>query len=758
MKHLVLVDGNSLLFRAYHATANKEKPLLQNKKGVYTNALLAFIKMFEHILQQTKEYILVAFDTHHLTKRHQIYDDYKKGRPITPSELISQIPLIKQYLTLIGVKHHYQPEYEADDIIGTLAKKASKKNKKVFIYSSDQDLLQLVDANITVCLIKKGLKEIKCFDPQTLLEEYGLKEYQMIDYKALIGDPSDNIKGVVGIGPKTAQKLLQTYDNLNNLLICLDQIKPRLKEQIKNSEKDLKLSKILTTIEVEVPLPFEFNQTQMQACSYQKIKAFYEEMDFRRLKITKHAYFEKEVQGSKVVQNNKTNEYKQQTKNNFVYQTIKTNDDLNKIIKQIKHDQIWTCYFEFENNNTYIKTRSSLIGIGFAGRNQNDNFFIETNIALNNKLFENYLKDPLYQKNVFNSQKTQLFLKQQGKAIAGINFDLLSASYLLFPLESLEFIHILNKIDLLNNSQLTNLLEQIDNLEKSLSLKAFLLSQTKKNIINQLKLQKQLFLFQEIELPLASVLAQLEYEISLESYKEKTTHFTPKDILLSQKHYLLDPTLTKFLTNNNNSHLTAFPIITLKTLATLGNIHPIKDFFKFGNQNTQDQEKLTFFKVKVVQKNEKDKIDIDQKTIDPHQNIISQIAQELNIDFVSAKTLIDQYFTINSEILDYTNKLLTEFKQNQHLETLLKRKVFVDLTQIAENKNNHLFILWFFLQENILDLQKIAILQLFRNLKQNYKDKNLTDLFLNHNLNKKIDLVSQHCNPFLSIKINQLSI
>ncbi|MBS2126136.1 DNA polymerase I ['Fragaria x ananassa' phyllody phytoplasma] len=783
MKHLVLVDGNSLIFRAYHATANNGKKILQNKKGVYTNALLAFIKMFEKILQKTKGYILVAFDTHKPTKRHQIYDDYKKGRPPIPVELIIQIPLIKQYLTLIGVKHHFQDEYEADDIIGTLAKSASLNNIKVLIYSSDQDLLQLVDSQITVCLIKKGLREIKYYRPQTLLEEYGLKEYQMIDYKSLVGDVSDNIKGVAGIGPKTAQKLLQTYDNLDNLIKCLEQIKPVLKTKINNSMVILNLSKQLTTIDTLVPLPFTYLETQMQPVSYNQLKNFYEEMDFRRLAITKYIRFEQEDPMTPPSSTTNSNSYHNQ--DDFRYKIIKDDISLNNLIVWITPSQIWSCYFDFDAiTNDNSTSPSSLLGIGFSdGIN---NFYLDPNIALNNHLFLAYLKDENHLKHIFNYHKVQLFLSFQQQQVAGVIFDLLSAIYLLFPLEKRDFINIVVQIDILNN---TNYYKQLSNkvsqLEESISLKAFVIAKTKENVYYQLKLQNQLFLFQEIELPLSNLLANLEYQNILKQVtpKKMATHVkkssasTSKskqnDLLesfLFQQHYYISGTrFINDLAQKKTSYFFLMPYILLKTLATLGNIQKIKAFFHNVDLQGLNQDKLRFFGINETStpNNNSDLMNnkINQTNHD-NCDITFHLSQELNISETESQMLVNQYLHVDGEILAYIKRLLDQINQNRYLETLLKRKIFFKSPLLLTTKDHGLSILYFFLQENMLDVHKMIILQSFRCLTKNnsslgnikvnnlnYSDDTpITYSFLLKYCQNNMPLVSQYYNYFLDIK------
>ncbi|WP_323847763.1 MAG: 5'-3' exonuclease H3TH domain-containing protein [Phytoplasma sp.] len=264
MRKLVLVDGNSLVFRAYYATYYKNIKLIQNNEGEDINALIVFINMFKKILEQTDNYICVVFDSKAKTTKHKIYKDYKKGRVKTPNALIKQIYLIREYLTLLGINNYSQDGYEADDIIGTLAQQATKNNVSVVIFSSDKDLLQLVDSNIIVALIKKGLKNVIYYNPQKLEEEYFLKPNQMIEFKSLVGDSSDNIKGVPSIGPKTASKLLKEFNNLENIFNNLDKINLKIKSKLIEFKKDIFFNFILIAINKLVPLNFNYTETQIK--------------------------------------------------------------------------------------------------------------------------------------------------------------------------------------------------------------------------------------------------------------------------------------------------------------------------------------------------------------------------------------------------------------------------------------------------------------------------------------------------------------
>ena len=177
------------MFRAYYATAYLgTENLMKSSSGIYTNALFAFVNMFDKIIEQDYDAILVAFDTGEPTQRHLAYEAYKAGRAKMPEELAMQIPLIHEYLDNLGVKYYMKNGYEADDIIGTFAHDAKHQNYQVEIYSSDRDLLQLTDEHVFVNLLKKGMKEVHRFTPETLFLEYGLDQNQFIDLKALMGD------------------------------------------------------------------------------------------------------------------------------------------------------------------------------------------------------------------------------------------------------------------------------------------------------------------------------------------------------------------------------------------------------------------------------------------------------------------------------------------------------------------------------------------------------------------------------------------
>lgn len=249
MKFL-LIDGNSVLFRAFYATSYAG--MMQTSFGAYTNAVYAFANMLNKALNLIKpDYCCVAFDKGKHTFRHDLSPDYKGGRKETPDELKEQFLTVREMLKAYNIKYLEYDSIEADDIIGTLAK---KYNIETCIFSSDHDLFQLIDSSTTVYCMKKGMSEIARLDEAALKSEYGLKPYQIIDYKGLAGDSSDNIKGVEGVGDKTAVKLLETYDTCEAIYKHIDEIKGKLKEKLINDKESCFLSKTLATIKTDVEI------------------------------------------------------------------------------------------------------------------------------------------------------------------------------------------------------------------------------------------------------------------------------------------------------------------------------------------------------------------------------------------------------------------------------------------------------------------------------------------------------------------------
>ena len=277
-KRAILIDGNNLLFRSYYATAYNGN-LMKNSKGFPTNALFGFVNMLNKIINEEKpEYIMVAFDTGH-NFRKDLCDTYKDGRIETPNDLKIQFPEAKKICTLLGIKYIECDNYEADDIIGTFARMADEdKNYNATIISSDKDLLQLISDEVDVKLLKQ--KEYILMNEQTFFEHYGIKPIRMIDLKALMGDPSDNIPGVKGIGEKTALSLLVKYDTLENLYNHLDELTPKTKEKLLNDKESAFFSYKLATIYKTIDFDYTFESIKYNKPDITGLIEKYKELEF----------------------------------------------------------------------------------------------------------------------------------------------------------------------------------------------------------------------------------------------------------------------------------------------------------------------------------------------------------------------------------------------------------------------------------------------------------------------------------------------
>ena len=274
---IVLVDGNNLLFRSYYATAYSGN-LMKNSKGFPTNALYGFLNMINKIIEEEKPtHMMIAFDKGK-TFRHQEYAEYKGTRSETPSELVSQFPLSRKLCDALGIKYLEIDNYEADDIIGTFAKKATKEGLDALIVSSDKDLLQLITDKVKVKLLKTH--DYIMMDEKEFQKTYGITPIHMIDLKSLMGDSSDNIPGVKGIGEKTAIKLLQDYESLDNLYLHLDDIKGKMKEKLQEEKEKAYLSYHLATIYQDVPIDTDLETIKVKGVNVSEYTEILKELEF----------------------------------------------------------------------------------------------------------------------------------------------------------------------------------------------------------------------------------------------------------------------------------------------------------------------------------------------------------------------------------------------------------------------------------------------------------------------------------------------
>jgi DNA polymerase-1 len=252
-KKIIVIDGNSLMYRAFYGIR-----LLTTSKGVFTNAVFGFTNMLFNLIEQYQPHFIgVAFDLKEPTFRHEIYDEYKGNRQKAPEELLPQFELLKRLLKALGIAIFEKEGFEADDILGTFSRIAEEQNLDAYIVTGDRDVMQLVSETTTVLLNRKGTTDMHIFDIEEVKKVYGIAPDQMIDLKALMGDSSDNIPGVPGVGEKTALKLLSQYKTLEKVMDNIDKIPgKKLKENLSLYKDQAYLSKKLATIVKDVPINF----------------------------------------------------------------------------------------------------------------------------------------------------------------------------------------------------------------------------------------------------------------------------------------------------------------------------------------------------------------------------------------------------------------------------------------------------------------------------------------------------------------------
>ena len=286
-KRLIVIDANSVLHRAYHAL-----PPLTTKKGELVNAIYGFLLvLFKAVREFQPDYIAACFDTPQLTFRHQKFKEYKAKRPPLPEELSQQIPKVKEALKAFDIPIFEKEGFEADDIIGTISKKFQKKQVfpkvEIIILSGDLDTLQLVDNQTRVYFLKKGVKETTFYNEERVKERYqGLGPEQILDFKALTGDPSDNVPGVKGIGEKTAIKLLREFRNLENLYQNLKEVgklNPKLMEVLIQAKDQVFFNKTLIDIKTDLLIDFDFEKNQWEGYNRKKVEEVLNQLEFYSL-------------------------------------------------------------------------------------------------------------------------------------------------------------------------------------------------------------------------------------------------------------------------------------------------------------------------------------------------------------------------------------------------------------------------------------------------------------------------------------------
>ena len=483
MKKIVLVDGNNLLFRSYYATAY-QGVIMKNSKGFPTNALYGFINMMKKIInEENPSYILVAFDKGK-TFRHEKYTEYKAGRAAMPEELKLQFPKAKEVLDAMGIKSFEIDNYEADDIIGTLSKVVDEEDEFIAtIVSSDKDLLQLISDEVTVKLLKQTGHIM--MTKEEFKNTYKVDPIRMIDLKALMGDSSDNIPGVKGIGEKTAINLLSKYGSLDNLYENIDSVTGKTKEKLLLDKENAYKSFDLATIYREVPLNFSLEDCKYNGEDRDKLYELLKEFEFHSL-IKK--YFLDGIDRKEV-------EEKEEEK---------------LIIKDIKEFKEKDFSFYLETRGT-VYSKSEILGIGIYDGNYG--YFI------GKEEIENYkdIFNTSVEKSTYDYKKNIVVLNKLGVKFNNVSFDTMIATYLLDYIIKDDIAFVAKSFDY--SIPLYDDLYGTEKRPKELSLeeqkeicckKAKFIYETKNRLLKELESTEEIELFKNIEMPLSEVLADME--------------------------------------------------------------------------------------------------------------------------------------------------------------------------------------------------------------------------------------------------------
>ena len=487
---LLLIDGNSIINRAFYGIMGNKMLMLED--GTYTNAVYGFLSILFKELEDLKpNYLAVAFDLKAPTNRHKIYAEYKGTRQGMPNELAAQMPILKDILKAMNIEIIEKESYEADDILGTLAKWGQSQNLEVTILTGDRDSFQLIDKNIKVRIprTKMGKTETEDYDLDKIKEEYGLEPNDLIEVKGLMGDTSDNIPGVPGVGEKTALNLIQKYKTIDNVYMNINEQKGKLKEKLEANKELAYLSKTLGTIDINVPIEKDLSKIKLEEWNKKEVLSIFKKLKFNRF----------------IERFNLMNENNDLNNNIELSLNIKEDYNLQKVKEKIAIDK--KMFYSISENGVFLYIESK------------DEIYYIPKIEDIKDLFEN--KDIL--KIGYKQKETWILLKKLGINSVNLMFDISIAGYLLnsninkYTIEYLanEYlkIDITNLIDVKEEVQLT-LFNQEKNTNgyRKEAIQVILICKLYYVLLEKMKESGVLDLFNTIEMPLVEVLASMQYE------------------------------------------------------------------------------------------------------------------------------------------------------------------------------------------------------------------------------------------------------
>lgn len=503
MENLVLIDGNSILNRAFYGTMSTK--LMMTEDGTYTNAIYGFLTIMFKIIEDLKpQYLVVTFDLKAPTHRHKLYEGYKANRKGMPNELASQMPILKEILNAMNIKVIEKEGYEADDIIGTLAKWGQKNNLEVTILTGDRDSFQLIDEHIKVRIphTVQGKTETEDYTVEKINEKYGLQPKSLIEVKGLAGDSSDNIPGIPGVGEKTAITLIKNYKNIEGIYNHVDELKGKLKEKVEQNKELAFLSRTLGTIDLKAPIDKKLDDMKIGEWDKSKITEMFTKLKFNRFierfELEKTQDEETNIDiVTEEINENQLKEYIEEVKTNKkIYYYIITKPEVGAGILNTKIEGI-TVYSEKENKAYLIKPQDIKV------------------------IFE----DEEILKIGYKQKLDYILLKQEGITPKNLMFDIEIAGYLLnsniskYTIEYLaeEYLKIDLATYLKNEEPQEKQLTLFDTPEETKTSKkdyiyAYLINKLYYTLTEKMEQTDTLELFNKIEMPLSQVLADMQYQ------------------------------------------------------------------------------------------------------------------------------------------------------------------------------------------------------------------------------------------------------
>ncbi|MFD1455618.1 DNA polymerase I [Levilactobacillus lanxiensis] len=497
-KRLLLIDGNSVTFKAFFALYTALGKFT-NSEGLHTNAIYGFNTMLETMLDTVKPtHALVAFDAGKKTFRTKMYDDYKGGRAKTAPELSEQFPYVKELLAARGIQTYELPDYEADDIIGTLAKQAEDNGFTTTIVTGDRDLTQLADAHTTVSISRKGVSDIEHYTPAYVKEKMGVTPEQIIDIKGLQGDNSDNYPGVTGVGPKRAVDLIGKYGSIENLYDHIDEITAKkLKEHLVADHEEALLSKKLATILRDAPVEKQVENLVYEGDDQEKLVEFYQRMNFNQFL-------------SKMQIDGETPTATPGLKD--IDFTVLKADNLSSLPTFANGCEF---YLEMLGDNYHLAEMAGFV-IG-----HEDHWYVSRDVSLLQEApLKGLLESADVAKQVFDAKRTYVALNRLNITLAGVDCDLLIASYLLNTYDNSNdlgrvamehgYHQVATDEDVYGKGAKEAIPADDVDFFSHLARKARAIEALRPELIKDLDTNEQTQLYREIELPMAFVLARME--------------------------------------------------------------------------------------------------------------------------------------------------------------------------------------------------------------------------------------------------------